>query len=111
MRTFIFALVAIVSAFVIDRTEAADKLPAFDIARNCKEETAGGSISGPAACMNDETEAKNQLAKRWSSFSALQKKECVGESSVGGEKSYVELLTCLEMSRGGHFSIGDDRNR
>ncbi len=26
------------------------------------------------------------------------------ESSVGGDQSYVELLTCLEMSAGGHFS-------
>ena len=36
---FILALAAIVPGFAIDRTEAADKLPAFDIARNCKEET------------------------------------------------------------------------
>ena len=108
MRTFIFALAAIVPAFAIDRTGAANKLPAFDIARNCKEETAGSSIGGPESCARDETQAKNELAKRWSSFSAAQKKECVGEGSVGGEESYVELLTCLEMSAGGHFSTGED---
>jgi hypothetical protein len=50
--------------------------------------------------MSDETEAKNQLAKRWSSYGASQKKECVGESSSGGERSYVDLLTCLEMATG-----------
>jgi hypothetical protein len=98
MRTFIFALAAIVPAFAIDRAGAADELPAFDIARNCNEETAGAAIGGPASCSKDETDAKNQLAKRWSSYSASQKKECVGESSIGGEKSYVELLTCLEMT-------------
>jgi hypothetical protein len=76
---------------------AADELPTFDIPRNCNEETAGAAIGGPASCSKDETEAKNQLAKRWSSYNASQKKECVGESSIGGEKSYVELLTCLEM--------------
>ena len=97
MRTFIFALAAIVPAFAIDRAGAADELPAFDIARNCKEETVG-SITGPESCRKDETDAKNQLAKSWSSYSASQKKECVGESSIGGEKSYVELLTCLEMA-------------
>ena len=110
MRTFIFALAAIVPAFTIDRVGAADELPAFDIARNCNAETAG-AITGPESCTKDETDAKNQLAKSWSSYSPSQKKECVGESSTGGEKSYVELLTCLEMSVGGHFSTGEDPNR
>ena len=94
----------------IDRAGAADGLPAFDITRNCKPETAGASIEGPESCTKDETDAKNQLAKRWSSYSASQKKECVGESTTGGEKSYVELLTYLEMSTG-HFSTGADPNR
>jgi hypothetical protein len=98
MRTFIFALAALVPAFAIDQAGAADELPAFDIARNCNEETAGAAIGGPASCTKDETDAKNQLAKRWSSYSTSQKKECVGESSIGSEKSYVELLTCLEMA-------------
>ena len=72
---------------------------------------ADASIVGTKACTSDETDAKNQLAKRWSSYSASQKKECVGESSIGGEKSYVELLTCLEMSAGGHFSTGTESER
>jgi hypothetical protein len=110
MRTFIFALAAIVAAFAVDRAGAVDEIPAFDIARNCKAETAGASISGPASCARDETQAKNQLAERWSSYSASQKKECVGESTTGGEKSYVELLTCLEMSTG-NFSTGTDPKR
>lgn len=110
MRTFIFALAAIVPAFAIDRAGAADEPPVFDIARNCKAETAGAAIRGPEACRNDETQAKDQLGKRWSSYDASQKKECVGESSIGGEKSYVELLTCLEMSTG-HFSTGAGPNR
>ena len=98
MRAFIFALAAIVPAFAIDWARAADEVPEFDIARNCKAETSGAAIEGPAHCTSDETEAKNQLAKRWSSYGASQKKECVGESTIGGEKSYVELLTCLEDS-------------
>jgi hypothetical protein len=108
MRTFVFALAAIVPAFAIDRAGAADELPAFDIARNCNEETAGAAIGGPSSCTKDETDAKNQLAQRWSSYSASQKKQCVGESSIGGEKSYVELLTCLEMAAG---HLGTDPNR
>jgi hypothetical protein len=102
MRTFIFALAAIVPAScVIDRAAADDRLPAFDIARNCKAETAGlGFGSGVEGCTKEETDAKNDLAKRWSQFGASDKKFCVGESSSGGEQSYVELLTCLEMTTG-----------
>jgi hypothetical protein len=106
MRAFIFALAAIVPALAIDRARATDEPPPYDITRNCKEETAGG-LEGPEACMRDETEAKNQLAKRWSSYGASGKRDCVGESSIGGEKSYVELLTCLEMSTGQLPTRGD----
>jgi hypothetical protein len=89
------------AAFAIDRAGAADELPAFDIARNCNAETAGlgpGIGTGAEGCRRDETDAKDQLAKRWSSYGASAKKFCVGESSSGGESSYVELLTCLEMA-------------
>ena len=100
MRTFIFALAVIVPAScMIDQTRAADRLPAFDIARNCRTEIAGG-ITTIEACTKDETDAKNELEKRWSQFGASEKGFCVGESSAGGEQSYVELLTCLEMSTG-----------
>jgi len=104
MRTFIFALAAIVPAScAIDQTFAADQIPVFNIARNCKEATAGG-IATVEACTKDETDAKNQLAKSWSQFGASAKKACIGEASSGGMQSYIELLTCLEMSAGGHFS-------
>ena len=100
MRTFIFALAAMVPAScVFDQARAADRLPSFDIARNCRDEVAGG-LTSIDACSKDETDAKNQLAKRWSEFSASNKKACVGESATGGEQSYVELLTCLEMASG-----------
>jgi len=101
MRTFIFALAAIVPASCVIDQAGADALPAFDITLNCSEETAGvGFGAGFDGCTKDETDAKNQLAKRWSQYDPNDKKFCVGESSTGGEKSYVELLTCLEMSTG-----------
>ena len=106
MRTFIFALAVIVPASsVFDQAGAADGLPAFDIARNCSEEVAGG-LTSITACSKDETDAKDELTKHWSEFRASDKKACLGESTTGGEQSYVELLTCLEMSAGGHFSTG-----
>src|SRR6516162_9096142 len=109
MRTCIFALVAIVPACAIDRAGAADELPAFDIARNCREEVVG-AITTVESCTKDEIDAKNELTKRWSQFGAWEKKSCIGEASIGGDKSYVELFTCLEMSTG-HFFTGADQNR
>ena len=106
MRTFIFALAVIASASCrMDQVRAADGVPNFDIARNCTAEVAGGANTAKA-CEDDETTAKNELVKRWSEFSAANRKSCAGESSIGGEQSYVELLSCLEMSTGGHFSGG-----
>ena len=99
MRTFIFALAAIAGSCAIDPARAADELPTFDIARNCREEVVG-AITSVEACTKDETDAKNELTKRWSQFGASEKKSCIGEASIGGDKSYVELLTCLEMSTG-----------
>ena len=99
MRSFFFALAAIVPAFTIDQAGAADEVPAFDIARNCREEVIG-AITTVDSCTKDETDAKNELTKRWSQYGASDKKSCIGEASIGGDKSYVELLTCLEMSTG-----------
>jgi hypothetical protein len=98
MRTFIFAVVAIVAAsWATDRAPAADRIPAFDIVRNCSAEVAAAGI---ADCTKDETDAKNELDKRWPEFGASNKQACVGESSIGDAQSYVELLTCLEMFSG-----------
>jgi hypothetical protein len=101
MRTFIFAVVAIVAAsWTTDQTLATDRIPAFDIVRNCSAEVAAAGIDKVADCAKDETDAKNELDKRWSEFGASYKQACVGESSIGAGQSYVELLTCLEMSSG-----------
>ena len=100
MRTFIFALAAIVLTCEIDRARAADELPTFDIVRNCKAEAAGSVDDAGASCTKDETEAKSELTNGWSQFDPSQKRFCIGESGTGGDQSYVELLTCLEMQTG-----------
>jgi hypothetical protein len=108
MRTFIFALAAIVPAFAVGQAGAADDLPAFDIVQNCKGESSGAG-TGLESCTRDETNAKDELAKRWSSYAASAKKDCIGESSIGGDQSYVELLTCLEMTTGNFVPREDQK--
>ena len=110
MRTFIFAIAAIVAAtWAPDQAPAADRIPAFDIVRNCSAEVASAGIEKVADCAKDETDAKNELDKRWPQFGASNKRTCVVESSIGVQ-SYVELLTCLEMSSG-EFSASGHQNQ
>ena len=101
MRTIIFVLGAIVAAsWAIDQAKAADRIPAFDIARNCTAEVESSRTEKVAGCPKDETDARNELDKRWSEIDASNKQSCIRQSSVGAGQSYVELLTCLEMSSG-----------
>ena len=103
MRTFIFALAVIVAAaWSTEQTTAAERMPTFDIMQNCGAEVASADLEEVAGCAKDETDARNEPDKRWSEFGVSNKQACIGESSVGAGQSYVELLTCLEMS-GGEF--------
>jgi hypothetical protein len=79
---------------------AADAVPKFDIAKNCKAEVAdaGGVGETLASCMNDEDNARHQLTERWAQFAKEDKSVCIGETSMDGTPSYVELQTCLEMA-------------
>jgi hypothetical protein len=80
----------------------ADQIPAFDIARSCKFDTA--ATPGPPGdqafknCVNDESDARKQLVSQWSKFSASSKAECIPLERIGDDPSYVSLLTCLQMN-------------
>jgi hypothetical protein len=50
-------------------------------------------------CLQSEQQVREQLKKAWSSFSTADKQHCVALAKTGGESSYTELLSCLEMSR------------
>src|ERR1700730_15403920 len=50
-------------------------------------------------CLDSEHATRDEIAKQWSSFSAADKTACTNEATMGGESSYTELLTCLEMAR------------
>jgi hypothetical protein len=67
------------------------------------------------ACLEDESAAKNILARKWSKFAADHAAQCVGIVNAGGPPSYVELLACLEAKEtaqefhGGDSIIQTDR--
>ena len=76
-----------------------NSVPQFDIARECHFE--GGPTSTFDRCSRDETAALSELKSQWAQFGDTDHKSCVATTTIGGFASYVELLTCLEMTRDG----------
>jgi hypothetical protein len=101
MRT-IFLFLAL--CFTVSAAFAAPRrhqLPSYDIQRNCSREASdSGNVQiTKEECIRDETDAKKQLDQQWSKLAASKaKSECLLESGIGGDQSYLELLTCLKMS-------------
>ena len=76
-------------------------VPTLNVEPSCKAAGAVGLMMGRTAdsCMNDEKAARADLVKNWGSFSASDKTHCLSMVQTGGGASYVELISCLEMSR------------
>jgi hypothetical protein len=86
------AILATLSPIPVSNT-----VPTFDMVRECRFEA--GSMVDFDRCSRDEAIALRQLQQAWTKFADADKKTCVGESTIGGFASYVELLSCLEMAR------------
>jgi hypothetical protein len=50
-------------------------------------------------CVKYERVDRETIKEEWSTFSASEKRNCVAEATMGGESSYTDLLTCLEIAR------------
>ena len=85
----------------------AEGVPTLNIEQVCEgiAQQGGVTFHDPAIaqekknCLESEQSTREELVKQWSSFAAADKSSCVNESRMGGESSYTELLTCLEMAR------------
>ena len=77
-----------------------DAVPVFNVAPSCAEARAyAGSDKDLAyqGCMKDEREARAELARKWAHFKPADRMDCVAQGAAP-VPSYVEILTCLEMS-------------
>jgi hypothetical protein len=85
----------------------ADSVPTLNVEQVCQgiAQQGGVTFHDPAIaqekkdCLDSEQEIRDELVKKWSSFSAADKIACTNEARMGGDSSYTELLTCLEMAR------------
>jgi hypothetical protein len=78
-----------------------DGVPQLDVARSCREAqayTGDDKNLTYRSCMKDENEARAELTRKWMQFKPDDRKDCVA-SGAAPVPSYVELLTCLEMSK------------
>ena len=102
MRDPVVPLIAlmIASSFSTPSMAADKSVPKFDIERNCKAELAVDLGIGEtlASCKADEERARDELASQWSDFTPADRNTCIAETKIDGTPSYVELLTCLELT-------------
>lgn len=79
----------------------ADAVPRFDIAASCgsADKSATGIGRPVQACRDDEEKARTALEMRWSEYPARARTTCTEGASLGGPPSYVQLITCLEMTK------------
>jgi hypothetical protein len=75
-------------------------VPSLDVKGSCadaqKFSTGDDKNTAYKGCMQDESNAKAELARRWSTFKVKDRSNCV-EQARFPSPSYVEVLTCLEM--------------
>jgi hypothetical protein len=95
------------SFHLITVASTAGRVPQLDVEPVCKgiAEQGGVTFQDPAVpqekknCIESEQAVREQLVRQWSGFSAGDRTHCINETTMGGESSYTELLTCLEMAR------------
>ncbi len=78
----------------------AERVPKLDVESSCRDAKAYGMTDPEQTyknCMLDENEAKKQLQEKWSHYKASTRRDCI-EAGANPSPSYVELLTCIEMT-------------
>ena len=84
-----------------------DKVPSLNVEQVCDGIAQQGGVSfhdpniavEKKNCLDSEHAIREEIAKQWSGFSPSDKTACTNEATMGGDLSYTELLTCLEMAR------------
>lgn len=85
----------------------ADDVPVLNVDQVCRgiaqQAASPGERGGPdlslEQCIASEQKNRQRLVKQWSTFAPADRTECVGEATAGGESSYTDLLTCLQMTQ------------
>lgn len=87
---------------------AISDLPRFNVEATCRQAAHIGldADRDTASCLQDERDARDQLAREWNEFSAADRSSCKRLTGSTGGGTYTELVTCLEMRQ---FARGADK--
>ena len=85
----------------------ADSVPVLNVDQVCQGIAQQGGVTFHDSavgdekknCLDSEQATRDELVKQWSTFAPPDKTACTNELRMGGDSSYTELLTCLEMAR------------
>ena len=103
LRTFVATVLAAVCLSGL--SARSDDIPTLDVNPVCHgiamqgELEAGLQQTSFQQCVQSEQDVREQLKKEWSTFTTADKSHCVALAKTGGESSYTELITCMEMAR------------
>jgi hypothetical protein len=107
MRIVFQVSLALTALLTLPLDVSADDVPVLDVQPIChgiasqaaNPTERGGPDLAFADCIKSERTMQGELAKVWSTFGPAEKGHCVRLATLGGEPSYTELITCLEMAR------------
>jgi len=106
-RGFLTTCILLLSRMTPILPAHSDELPVLNVLPLCRGITSQGAAPLQAGdrsvtlkqCLDAEQADRETMKNEWSTFSAADKKHCIAEATMGGESSYTELVTCLEMAR------------
>lgn len=99
--SLVIALQLMISGLAGRTAQAVEQVPYLDIEPSCQAAESAALIVGRGGdnCRADERGAKDVLTREWDNFSTSDRSHCQALVITGGPPSYVELLSCMEVSR------------
>jgi hypothetical protein len=105
MRSYFVRAIAMVMIMPAILSARSDDIPTLDVNPVCRgiasqsELEVGLQQTNFQECVKSEQDVREQIKKEWSTFSTADKTHCVALAKTGGESSYTELISCMEMAR------------
>jgi hypothetical protein len=105
MRSYSAPAIAIAMIMPAILSARSDDIPTLDVRPVCRGIAMQGELeeglqqTSFEQCVKSEEETREQIKKEWSTFSTADKSHCIALANTGGESSYTELITCMEMAR------------
>jgi hypothetical protein len=105
MRSYFAPAIAMVMIMPAILSARSDDIPTLDENPVCRgiamqgELEAGLQRTNFEQCVQGEQAVRDKIKKEWSTFTTADKTHCVALAKTGGEASYTELITCMEMAR------------